>query len=343
MLALSFGFNALRGISVCGMLPWFTHIVPESRRGEFLARDQFSVAMAQIASLFLFSILLSGERAWYSFGIIFSISFISALISLNFLRRVPDVPVEKIVPNATPLPWKEMLFYPPFFKYLRYIIVINMAFGASNVFWVRFFRTLLHASDTLTLINNAVTIVVLATVLFLVAPMIDRSGNKPVLMLSGSFFVVHFLGWAAVAAGLLPFNWITICWQALTSGFGGALWNLANTRAVMSIVPVMGRPHFLALYSVAANVTVGVVPLFWGPVVDYLGKWSAPWGWWTWNSYSLLYCTLSFTIMVGLCVLRTIEEPHKMTWDVFMRELLVKTPSRAISRVVSRLRGPGVG
>jgi MFS family permease len=31
MLALSFGYNTLRGISSCGMLPWFTHIVPETR------------------------------------------------------------------------------------------------------------------------------------------------------------------------------------------------------------------------------------------------------------------------------------------------------------------------
>jgi MFS family permease len=342
MLALSFGFNALRGISVCGVLPWFTHIVPESRRGEFLARDQFAIAMSMITSLLFFSYLLSGERAWYSFGIVFSIGFLSAMVSLYFLRRIPDVPVEKIAPNQTPLPWKEMFFHPPFFRYLRYIFIINMAFGASNVFWVRFFRTLLGASDTLALINASVTIMVLAGVLFLVTPMIDRTGNKQVLTLSGIFFVVHFLGWASVAAGLLPFNWMTIGWQALTAGCGGALWNLANIRAVMGIVPVMGRPHFLALYSVVANLTLGIVPLFWGPVMDFLEHWSTSWGFWTWNSYSLLYSTLSFTIIIGLCVLQTLDEPKKMTWDVFISELLVKTPSRAISRVLGRLRGPGI-
>jgi MFS family permease len=342
MLALSFGFNALRGISVCGVLPWFTHIVPESRRGEFLARDQFAIAVSMISSLLFFSYLLSGERVWYSFGIVFSVGFFSAMISLYFLRRIPDVPVEKIAPNQTPLPWKEIFFYPPFFRYLRYIFIINLAFGASNVFWVRFFRTLLGASDTLALINASVTIMVLAVVLFLVTPMIDRTGNKQVLTLSGIFFVIHFLGWASVAAGFLPFNWITIGWQALTSGCGGALWNLANIRAVMGIVPVMGRPHFLALYSVVGNLTLGLAPLFWGPVMDFLEHWSTAWGPWIWNSYSLLYCTLSFTIIVGLCVLQTLDEPKKMTWDAFIRELLVRTPSRAISRVIGRLRGPGI-
>ena len=44
MLFLSLIYNVLRGIASCGMLPWFTHIVPEGRRGEFLAKDQSAVA-----------------------------------------------------------------------------------------------------------------------------------------------------------------------------------------------------------------------------------------------------------------------------------------------------------
>jgi len=42
-------------------------------------------------------------------------------------------------------------------------------------------------------------------------------------------------------------------------------------------------------------------------------------------------------------MLRSVTEPAMMTWDVFMTELLVKTPSRAVSRLIGRLRGPGIG
>ena len=127
------------------------------------------------------------------------------------------------------------------------------------------------------------------------------------------------------------------------SGLGGALWNLANVRTIMSIVPAMGRPHFLALYSVASNLTVGLVPLLWGPVMDYLAHWQVSWGYWQWNCYSLLYTVLACTIVAGLRALQSVEEPKTMTWDVFMRELLVQTPSRAVSRVIGRLRGPNFG
>jgi len=343
MLFLSLIYNVLRGISACGMLPWFTHIVPEERRGEFLAKDQSAVAFSGIVSLCFFGLVLVGNSAWYSYGIIFSISVMAAFISLYFLRRIPDVPVEKIISNSEPLPWKEMFFHPPFFQYIRYNIVINLALGASNAFWVRYFKTCLYVSGSNVLFIACGTYLVLVIALFLITPVIDRTGNKQVLTLSGILFTLHFLGWGGVAAGFLPFNWTMIVIQAITSGFGSALWGLANVRMVMGIVPAMGRPHFLALYSVASNLTLGLVPLLWGPVLDYLEHWQVTWGYWTWNSYSLLYCTLASTIVVGLGVLQTLDEPKKMTWDVFMHELLVKTPSRAVSRVIGRLRGPSIG
>lgn len=343
MLFLSFIYNVFRGISACGMLPWFTHIVPENRRGEFLAKDQAAVAFSGVVSLCLFALLLAGDHTWYSYGLVFFISVLSAFVSLYFLRRVPDVPVEKIVSNHQPLPWKEMFFYPPFFRYIRYNVIINLAMGASGAFWVRYFEAFLHISESNVLYIACGTNLVLVMALFLITPLIDRTGNKQVLTLSGILLALHFFGWGSVASGLVPFNWTMIVIQAITSGFGIALWNLANVRMVMGIVPVMGRPHFLALYSVAANMTVGVVPLLWGPVMDYLEHWHVSWGIWNWNSYSLLYSALTFTIIIGVAVLQTLDEPKKMTWDVFMSELLVKTPSRAVSRVIGRLRGPGVG
>lgn len=342
MLGLLLIYNAMRGVSVAGFLPWFTHIVPASRRGEFLAKDQFSGALAAISCLFLSGSLLQ-HMAWYSFGVVFATSAICAFLSLLFLRRIPDVPAEKIPRNPNALPWKDMIFHPPFFRYVLYNMMTNVAFGASNVFWVRFFRVELQVSNAVVLYVAAATTLALAINLVVIGPMLDRAGNKPALTLSGVVFLCHFSGWALVAAKILPANVFMFTIQTLTAGLGGALWNLANVRIVMGIVPHMGRPHFLALYSVAGNLALGLSPLAWGPVMDALAHWNHSWGMWNWNCFSLFYAALVATIATGLVLLRNVTEPVTMTWDEFMTELLVKTPSRAISRLINRLRGPGIG
>ena len=342
MLLLALGYNIMRGVATCGLMPWFTHIVPESRRGEFLAKDQMAAALAVVVALSVFALILHGGVKWYSFGIVYAISAASAFVSVRFLRRVPDVAVEKIVKNENPMPWKAMFFYPPFQKYIRYNVVINLALGASGVFWVRFFRDTLHVSDSHVLMVGALTTCVLALALFLASSIIDRTGNRPALTLSGGVFICHFSIWGLTAAGLIPCTTTLIVFQSIISGLAGALWNLANVRAVIGIIPAMGRAHFLALYSVAANLTLAIIPLCWGPIIDGLGHWQIAWGWWHWNSFSIFYFTLALTMLGGLVMLQDVREPEAMNWNVFTRELLVNTPARGISRVISRFKGPGL-
>jgi MFS family permease len=337
-------YNVMRGFSVCGVLPWFTHIIPESRRGEFLAKDQFAAAVGTILSTIGYAAMLTGRGNWYAFGSLFTISAIAAFHSLSYLHRIPDVPVHAVPVNNEARPWAEMLFYPPFLRYIIYNMVINFACGAAGVFWVPFFRDALGVTESGVMLSACFTSVVLAASLYFFGSQIDRVGNKPILILSALVLILHFAGWAAIGAHLVRFNTLTLAWQCMTSGIGGALWNLANVRMVIGIIPVMGRAHFLALYSVIFNVTFGLAPLLLAPAMDHLDKihWNCTIGLWTWNSYSLLYTLLSAIIGLGLALLLRIPEPGSMSWEEFTRELFVKTPSRGISRLIGRWRGTGV-
>lgn len=345
MLLLMAGYNLLRGISLCAVMPWFTHIVPEARRGEFLAKDQMAASIAVIVALAVFSKILGDKGGSFSFGTVYTLAALAAFVSVRFLRQVPDVPVEQSRPNPNPMPWRAMFVYPPFQRFIRYNAVINVALGASGVFWVRFFRQTLHKTDSTILLVGALTTAVLALALYMVSSIIDRTGSRPALTLSGGLYFVHFGIWAAVAAGIIPASREIIVFQCVVSGLAGALFNLANLRAVIGIVPVMGRAHFLALYSVGANLIVALVPLAWGKVIDQLSltHWEVAWGAWHWNDFSIFYVTLALTMLAGMALLRTVPESGElMKWDDFTHELLVKTPARAVGRVFSRLRGPGL-
>jgi len=340
MLFLLVGWNAWRGISVCGVLPWWTKLIPEPVRGLFLTRDQLAMGLSMAGTMVLTALFLTGigpgdESSW-RFGTMFALSFIAAITSLYFLGRIPDVPVESIDFSKSVPPWRDMLLYPPFFKILIYNIVVISAMSAAGVFWIPFFQHHLQVGPSDVLLWAALASLVAAVTVVMMGRLVDRVGSRPVLALSGLLFSVHFLGWGAMAAAVYPTNAWTMALQQTTAGLGSAFFNVAMTRIVMGVVPAMGRSHFFALYSVVTSLTMGAFPIVWGVLLDGLVGWSSDWGIWEWNRFSLLYTVLCLTILVSVWMLSWVEEPKAMRTDEFLAELLIKSPGRAITRLLPR-------
>lgn len=336
MLLLLFLYNTSRGISACGFLPWMTKLVPEEIRGRYISRDQMSGALAGVGSLLLNSYFLREGSSLLAFGGLFVFSFVAAMGSLYFLRKIPDVPVEPTPYSSGKVPWREMLYYPPFFKFMIFNVIVNSSFAAAGVFWIPMFRDLFHFSSSKTLWVASISVFVSACSLFVFGKIIDRVGSRPVIALGLLCFVIHFIGWASASAGLIPLNLYTLIAIQILAGFGGSLFTLGNTRMLMSIVPTMGRSHFFALFSVIVSVVLGVMPVLWGIALDGLANWHAMLWAWEWNKYSFLYVILATTMIVSQYYLHRLDEPRAMRTDEFMRELLINTPSRAITRLFFR-------
>lgn len=336
MLFLLFAFNASRGISLCGFLPWITHWIPEDVRGRYLSRDQMSAALATLGTMILAAFYLRPPAARFAYGGLFFASFVTAIISLWFLRRIPDVPVPPAAESRERAPYKEMLLHPPFFKLLVYNVVCLAGQAGGGVFWIPLLRDSFAATDSLILGMMVLWSTVCAVCLWGFGHLVDRVGSRPLLGLATLVFVVHFSCWCAVSARVLPFNLATILLIQITSGISCSLFTLANTRLVMATVPPMGRSHFFALYTVVTSLVLGVFPIFWGILLDALAGWGTSWSWWQWNQYSLLYGALVVIMIAALVMRNRLAEPRAMTTDAFLRELLVETPSRAISRLLAR-------
>src|SRR5436305_1172317 len=67
-----------------------------------------------------------------------------------------------------------------------------------------------------------------------------------------------------------------------------ALVIMNNTRLTMVLTQVMGRSHFFALYSVVANLALGLAPVLWGLVIDAFGARQFRWHHAELNRFSLL-------------------------------------------------------
>jgi len=336
LLFLLFVFNASRGISLCGYLPWITQWIPQAVRGRYLSRDQMSSAFASLGTMIVATFYLQAPERKFAYGLLFFGSFLAIMISLWFLQRIPDVPVPPRPASRGVVPYRVMLLHPPFFKLLVYDGVLLFSLAGAGVFWIPLLRDAYAAPDSLMLGMSAFWSAVCVVCLWGFGHLVDRVGSRPLLGLGTLILVIHLSLWCSVAARVMPFNLLAIVLIQSTSAVGTSLFNLANTRLVMAAVPSMGRSHFFALFTVVTSLVSGIFPIFWGIMLDALGGWSASWSRWEWNQYSVLYAALVVIMLVALVLRNRLSESRAMTTDAFLRELLVKTPSRAISRLISR-------
>lgn len=336
MLFLLVAYNAMRGISSCGFLPWISRIVPESLMGRYLSRDQISMGIASVGINAAIAVLLYYVKSPHAFGCFLLFSFISGTTSLLFLRRMPDAPVpdestREIVPT-----WKEIIFFPPFLRLIRYSIIINIAMSGGGAFWPAFMKDTFHASDTKVLIIMAATVSVMVASLALFGHQVDRVGSRPILFLAGFIHFFHFIGWLLAGSGITGFTITTVSIQVLTAGIAGSLYNIAVTRLAMGTMPEHGKSHFFAYYSVINNIILGLTPVCWGLILDYFKTWEMIHGEWRFTRYSILYVSIALTCLLALLFLKKVKEPKAMPLDIYLHELFVESPRKVLSQIFPR-------
>lgn len=130
---------------------------------------------------------------------------------------------------------------------------------------------------------------------------------------------------------------MNIAWALSYGGLGAStLVNMANTRLAMTIVRVMGRNHFFALFSVANNLSLGVAPILWGLLIDALGPLQVRWAGFEWNRFSIFFVGVGFSFLLTFALCRNLEEPEAASMEELLREILIQSPQRVWLRLWPR-------
>jgi len=150
----------------------------------------------------------------------------------------------------------------------------------------------------------------------------DRLGSKPVLAFCLSVWILILIGWLVLAGRVVHVQFGLVLFLEMLMGFAYALVNMNNTRLAMVLAPVMGRSHFFALYSVVANLTLGLAPMFWGLVIDAFGPRQIQWGRFELNRFSLFFGSVAAVFTLALALCRRLEEPKARELDELITEML---------------------
>jgi len=323
MLSLLFGFNLSRGISSAAWLPWITALVPLEVRGRYLAREAACVHVASCLALVSSALCLGREPKAWQFAVIFGFSAIAGVASLNFLKRIPDVPPpEAEVQSTTPVPWGEIARYEPFRKLLRMCVAWAIAYGGLGAFTVAYLKTEAGMGDGSILLVTGLAFLGGLAGLGYFESRTDRLGSKPVVAFCLAVWILIMLGWFLLAGGILHSKFSLVLLLELLMGFAYALVNMNHTRLAMLLVPPMGRSHFFALYSVVANLTLGLAPVLWGLVIDAIGSRRFRWQGVEFNRFSIFFLCVSTVFAITLVLCRRLDEPKARNMDELIAELL---------------------
>jgi len=334
-LFILFCYNFSRGISVCGWLPWITQLIPEHVRGRYVSMDQTFGIGAIVVSSTLTGLFLRGDTGLGAFAVVFFLSFLAAVASLYYLKRIPDVPVAEEVRSRSsePVPWKAIWSYRPFQRIVLFNCVVLAGWAGGGVVSVPFLRDMFAVKDSTFMYLTAIWGCFYMVGVYFLGKQVDTAGSKPLLVNSIVWQAVHFGGWMLIAAGIVPFNWWSLCFQQATWAVAVALFSLANTRLLMATVPVMGRSHFFAIHSVVTSLVSGFAPFLWGLLVDGSKEWHFWLGPVHLHTFSLVYLLVVLVVLSSLFLLSKIEEPKAMPADDFFNEFFIRTPVRAFSRI----------
>jgi MFS family permease len=339
MLMLLFCFNLSRGISSCAWLPWITALVPDGLRGKYLSRDQAVQNLASFLTFLIAAACLAGgsqpgnlpagePRAW-QFAALFGFSAVTGAISLSFLKRIPDAEMSaEERTSKAPVPWVAMLGFPPFRKLLWALVGYSISYGGITAFTVAFLKTEIGMSEGRILLVTSTAFLGGLSSLWFLGSRLDRLGSKPVLTFCFAAWLAVLAGWVSLSGGLVHVKLPLVLLLEFLMGLLAALVQMSNTRLAMAVIPVMGRNHFFAIYSVVGNVTLGLAPIGWGLLIDALGNRAPVWLGLAWNHYTVFFAAAGLVYLVTLALARRLEEPHAASMEELLREILVQSPQR---------------
>ena len=316
LLASLFIFNLLRGISSTAWMPWITELIPEAKRGRFLSVDQIFMYGGCLLALLASAVVMTGHVDPWEYSLVFLISALGGTASLQFIKRMPEVPASETVRRSSQrVPWRAMLVYPPFRELLVFNVIYTAVIGSLGVFTVEYLRDESHFEVSTVLYLSAFSFVGAMGVLPFVGSVIDSMGSKPLMRAGIGIYCGVILVWCLMAAGVLPCTMWLVAVINFLSGTAAAVFNVANVRITMATMPEMGRNHFFALFTVITSLGLGAAPVAWGVTLDIIGTYEVVTGVFHWKRHSIYFLALLLLDAIAFAYIGRLHESPRAGRD----------------------------
>lgn len=267
-IASIFGFCFFRAIGATAMLPWMFDILPERIRGRYFATDTLVVGLAGVMTLLLSSLLFYILSPYNAFRVLFSLTLIAAVISLNFLRKLPDGRRPVVIPLSRFFSRAPKLCLRPshYRRFLRLQVMYGVAGYAFAPFSVYYLKTALDYSQSYILALMALQFVGMFGAAIVIKEWIDRLGSKPFFVLSNLATIGFQVYWLLMILfpgkleGILPLVYLLV-------GFAVSSFQTATNKYLSQVCRPSERTLSVTLFSTVVGFIGGLASTGWGVVL----------------------------------------------------------------------------
>lgn len=311
LLASLFFFNLLRGISSASFMPWITGFVNAPIRGRFISVDHTFINGGSLIAMVCSALLMQGHAEPWHYSLVLSVSVLGAIISLLYLRIVPDTRHrESSERSSRAVPLREMFALAPFRNWILLSLLFVTVAGGLGVFPVEYLRVQAHFSPALIYGLSAFTFLGPMMILQWLGPKVDRRGGIPFMRISIFVFAVVLALWFAMSSGVISPSWWLVLILNISGGAAMAAFNMANGYLWMSVVPETGKNHYFAMATVVTSFAAGVVPLLWGWLLDALGGLDLVEGPFHLRRHSVYFLGITLLSLASLALSRILIDPN---------------------------------
>ena len=312
LVASLFFFNVLRGISTAAFLPWIAGIVPSAVRGRFISVDHTFIYAGSLLTMLISSLLMSGQVAPSRYAMVMGIAVVSASISLFYLSRAPDAEHRGGSDHPSePVSLRRMADELPFRNSILFNLIFVTVAGGLGVFPVEYLRDQAHFTPSMIYLLSTGTFLGPMVILQSAGSRMDRFGSIPTIRLAILVFAGVLLLWFVMSAGVISPGWRLVLLLNVLGGMAMAVFNMANLQLGMAVVPEAGKNHFFAVATVITNCALGLVPVFWGWLLDSLGGLDLVEGPFHLRRHSVYFLGITLLSLATLLASRILIEPGR--------------------------------
>ncbi len=272
-------------ISSCSWNSWIRDLVPENIMGKYFARRmRLGIGAGIFLSLAAAGYLdvskgWFGESVVYSYSLLFLVGAAAGIVSVMYLSRVPDVPMESTGQKtgymaAVLAPLRDGNFR----KLIGFLCSWSFAANLAAPFFMVYMLRRLGLSMSLVIGLSLLGQIANFAFLNIWGSFVDRFSSKSVISVCGPLMIFSFLGWTFTTLPGRHFLTIPLlAFLHILTGTASAGMVLGSSNIALKMAPRGKSTSYLAANTVFVSLAAGAGPVLGGKFADFFYERELSW------------------------------------------------------------------